>query len=267
MRHSKPPTPTELRNIFGENLRKLATRHASVAALCRDLGINRTQFNRYLAGESFPRPDVLYRICDFFEVDARVLLEPVEEIEESEDNVFAHPEIAEFIGRNATHIEEQTFPDGFYRFTRPSFVETGAYLQGLVYVFRQDGLTFMRGYEAREAIALQGLRPDGATREFRGLLLAQNDGVSILLSRRNILSTTFTYLNRVTSFENNFWVGYTTRTAPEALDSRRAARVVFEHLPRKAEQVLAAARASGLCKVEDLVPFHKMHLRVDAPFQ
>ena len=61
--------------MFGANLRQLAADYPSISDLARQLGINRTQFNRYLSGESFPRPDVLARICRFFEIDARVLLE------------------------------------------------------------------------------------------------------------------------------------------------------------------------------------------------
>jgi len=71
-------SPAELRNMFGANLRILARSFPSISELSRQLGINRTQFNRYLSGESFPRPDVLARMCKFFGVDARVLLEPVE---------------------------------------------------------------------------------------------------------------------------------------------------------------------------------------------
>jgi transcriptional regulator with XRE-family HTH domain len=59
--------------MFGANLRELSRRYASISDLSRRLDINRTQFNRYLSGESFPRPDVLDKICEFFGVDARIL--------------------------------------------------------------------------------------------------------------------------------------------------------------------------------------------------
>ena len=73
--------------MFGANLRSLSKDYVSVSELSRQLGINRTQFNRYLAGESFPRPDVLARICGFFKVDARMLLEPVEK-----HHIFRRPD-------------------------------------------------------------------------------------------------------------------------------------------------------------------------------
>ena len=38
--------PAELRSMFGSNLRNLAKEFASISELSRQLGINRTQFNR-----------------------------------------------------------------------------------------------------------------------------------------------------------------------------------------------------------------------------
>ena len=90
-------SPTELRDMFGANLRILAKKYPSISELSRQLKINRTQFNRYLSGESSPRPDVLDRICAFFEVDARILLEPVEKIA-SHSHVLNGPVLAEFVG-------------------------------------------------------------------------------------------------------------------------------------------------------------------------
>lgn len=70
-------------DILGRNLRVLLDRRGeAVAAACREMGVNRTQFNRYLGMESWPRPDVLKRICDHFETDARILHEPLAELED-----------------------------------------------------------------------------------------------------------------------------------------------------------------------------------------
>ena len=131
--------PAELRGIFGANLRQLALKFPSVAGLCRQLGINRTQFNRYLSGESFPRPDVLHRICVFFDVDARILLEPVADILPATTDLFSHPDIAGFLGNGSVNVEEEEFPSGFFRFSRPSFVDDTLFVVGLVFVFRKDG--------------------------------------------------------------------------------------------------------------------------------
>jgi len=111
--HSPPSNPAELRQIFGENLRKLAKEYDSVAGLCRKLEINRTQFNRYLSGESFPRPDILHRIATFFGKDARILLESVDQIEAPARSLLHHPVLKDFFGDHITKVPQILFPNGF----------------------------------------------------------------------------------------------------------------------------------------------------------
>ena len=52
-------SPADIRAVFSQNLKELMGASPNVSALRRELSLNRTQFNRYLAGESFPRPDIL----------------------------------------------------------------------------------------------------------------------------------------------------------------------------------------------------------------
>ncbi|MGE0006488.1 MAG: helix-turn-helix domain-containing protein [Parvibaculaceae bacterium] len=54
---------------FIENLRYLCAHFDSVAEVCRSLGMNRQQFNKYLSGQSEPSLRNLKRITDFFGVD------------------------------------------------------------------------------------------------------------------------------------------------------------------------------------------------------
>ncbi|WP_372886406.1 helix-turn-helix domain-containing protein [Shimia sp.] len=259
------PSPADLRKMFGANLRRLADRYPSVSQLCRELGINRTQFNRYLSGESFPRPDVLHRICTFFDVDARILLEPIDHLD-TERGVLNHPLISDYLGAGMTEIPQDVLPDGFYRFSRPSFIETGLIIIGLVYVFRRDKHTFIRGYEAKEAMRQQGLPTDPETREFRGVVLPQEDGIAAIVSHKRTMATSFNYLSRVASFQNHYWIGYATRTVRETVNGCRAARLVYEHLGTKTGPVLAAARSVGFCNAEDLIPYHRKLLQLDRPF-
>ena len=251
--------------MLGANLRQLAQRAASISALCRDLGINRTQFNRYLAGESFPRPDVLSRICTFFEVDARILLEPVEEINVDPDPV-SNPYLRDFVGIGAQGIPEDHFPSGFYRFSRRSYLETDVFVVGIVHIHRQGPLTFLRGYEPKAAMLFQHLPANPETREFRGVVMKQEDGISIVASRYNAMTSSFNYLARVASFDNNFWLGYATRTMPEERDSIRVTRLVYEHVGREVKDALPLARRSGFFSAETLPPYHRRLLRTDQPF-
>jgi transcriptional regulator with XRE-family HTH domain len=63
---------------FASNLRRLVATKTSIAQVCRDLGMNRQQFNKYLSGNTFPAPNTLRKIAEYFAVDQRVL--------------FTHPE-------------------------------------------------------------------------------------------------------------------------------------------------------------------------------
>ncbi|MDQ7069641.1 MAG: helix-turn-helix transcriptional regulator [Rhodobacterales bacterium] len=259
--------PAELRGIFGANLRLLGASYPSIAGLCRELGINRTQFNRYLSSESFPRPDVLHRICSFFGVDARILLQPVASLRDDTPSLLNHPFIADYLGNGSLNIPEETLPSGFYRFTRRSFVDDQMYVVGLVFVSRIDNNTFVRGYEAKESMRQQGLATDANTREFRGMFLAQEEGIAALIARHGAMTCSFNFLSRVASIQNNFWEGYVTRTVRESLSGNRAARMVYEHIENDRGAVFAAARSAGLCREDQLAPFHRRLLRIGEPFQ
>jgi len=56
-----------IRENLAANLRRLCKDHASVSAVCRELGINRTQFERYLQGQTVPNKATAKLICDYFE--------------------------------------------------------------------------------------------------------------------------------------------------------------------------------------------------------
>ena len=58
-----------LHSNFQRNLRLLTNHYKSVAEVCRQLGINRSQFNKYLSGRATPSRHTLQTICDFFGVE------------------------------------------------------------------------------------------------------------------------------------------------------------------------------------------------------
>lgn len=67
---------------FPENLRLLCAYRPSISQIGRDLDINRSQFNRYLAGTSLPRPALMRRICDYFGVEPYEIAMPHAEFEQ-----------------------------------------------------------------------------------------------------------------------------------------------------------------------------------------
>lgn len=260
--------PAKIRTIFGENLRLLAQDHSSITILASKLGINRTQFNRYLSGESFPRPDILARICAFFDLDARILLEPLADIAPA-PSLGPGAYLNDFLGSSTQGISKNTFPSGFYRFSRRSFIDSSIFVVGLVYVFRDGDVAYLRGYETVEAMRMQSLPTAAPFREFRGIILQQEEGIAIIAARKNAMTSSFNYLSRAASFANNFWVGYIARTIPEdasGLGAVRVTRLVYEHLTQDAATVLQASRTKGFYTIDELAPFHRRLLRTDQGF-
>ena len=171
------------------------------------------------------------------------------------------------MGQGVSTLSDRAFPSGIYRFSRRSFTKDNQYLIGLTYVFRSAGVTYVKGFEAKEAMRHQGLPDDPHTREFRGYATRQDDGVALIIARRGSLTCSFNYLARVASLENNFWVGYVSRTVSEATSGTRATRMVYEHLGNNFGDILEAARGSGFVTEADLMPFHQKLLQVGDPFR
>jgi len=209
---------------------------------------------------------MLAHICEFFNTDARILTEPLDEIRNAGVDLVSHPEIRDFTALEQTKVSEGLLPSGFYRFSRQSFLHPETCVLGLVYVYRKDGWTFLKGSEARQSLKEQGLPFDAETRQFRGYIQTLEGGISAVVSRRGALTYTFSYMTPVASFDRNFWQGYSARTLSEAVNTTRVARLAYEHLGDSTQQILDTARKAGMCEVENLPPYHRHLLRIGEPF-
>jgi hypothetical protein len=58
-----------LRENLSINLRALCREHGSVAAICREMGVNRQQFDRYLTMDALPNKATTDRICRYFAIE------------------------------------------------------------------------------------------------------------------------------------------------------------------------------------------------------
>lgn len=247
----RDPSPADLRRRLSDNLRTLSRSAPSISALCRDLGINRTQFNRYRAGESFPRPDVLWRICRYFNVDARILLEPVDILRSGASGPFTHAEVSAFLPQRVPDRGRHDMPSGFYRTVRPSLLKRPDVLRGLVLLYRRDGHWFLRGYEAPEVMRALGRETTRTAREFRGVLFPSGDGTMSLSARRNGEAPFYTVLDAVPG-QDGFWSGTVSWSEERRRGASRSARIVYEHLGTSFARAMAAARARGYAALAGL---------------
>lgn len=82
------PKRMSVHQFFAENLRRECAQFRTISEVCSAIGINRQQFNKYLAGTSIPNSVTLRRICSFFEI--------------SEQSLFINPTKGEFSASDAT---------------------------------------------------------------------------------------------------------------------------------------------------------------------
>lgn len=134
-------SPADIRAVFSQNLKELMGASPNVPALCRELSLNRTQFNRYLASESFPRPDILQKICLHFGLDARILLQPLSELKNEPSKAQTFYGLHEILNMRQGNVPEHLFPSGFYVFSRHNFIYPDTFIQGIVHLYRKDGMT------------------------------------------------------------------------------------------------------------------------------
>ncbi len=263
---SKSSSPAETRDVFGQNLRVLVSDFPSVSDVCRQLGVNRAQFNRYLNGESYPRPDTLKVICDFFQTDARILVEPLSAVRQRLPDLLTHPVISDYANPEMSLVPEDALPSGFYRFSRQSFLYPELVAINLLFIFRRDQYTFVKGLEARRSFIDQGLPLDIQSRTFKGFVQRMEDGFSSMITRRGGLTGTFNFFSPVVSINRNYWSGYAIRTVQEVPGTPRASRVAYEYLGQNTGEVLRTARLGGFCPIDDLLPFHQRLLKLEEPF-
>jgi transcriptional regulator with XRE-family HTH domain len=176
-----------IRGVFGENLKALMSGR-QVAEVCRAIGVNRTQFNRYRSGEAFPRPDVLDRICRYFDADARILTEtwPPAAIE-APLPLPAMSRLIHFSGIQAPGPDR--LPRGLYRLVRISAVSTRRALVSLVHV-RDDGHggVTMRNYLDRATFAEYRQQYRRTPPLIRGVFFAAQDRLLMFVTMRQTQS-------------------------------------------------------------------------------
>ena len=126
--------PAVLRETLRDRLRMAVDQVGSVAETASIIGVNRTQFSRYLAGQSMPRPDLLYRL-------ARRLDLPMEWFFDTrgapQDTLVEHQLGAGLRDRlkgRRMRFTEADLPDGFYVVWKRTFMASLPYemLLGLV---------------------------------------------------------------------------------------------------------------------------------------
>jgi transcriptional regulator with XRE-family HTH domain len=247
------PNPADLRMILGDNLRQLCRETASISELCRTIGVNRTQFNRYLGGTAFPRPDILFRICQHFEVDANILLHKL-----AEPGAPPQP-LPQPAGRlvidTQRPFDHYLLPDGIYSYWRKSFRQPQLAYFGMALIYTKGDEKLWKGYDIHDVAIRTGTKRHARSTCYDGKLIQQFDGFA-LMSR-----TPYNDQMNVTYFEYglddlpDYYSGISFVTRRRLAEANRLTAIVMQRLEGGFGTWLSAARTSGTQSMET-VPAH-----------
>ena len=132
---------------FAENLRNACGRFETISMVCEGIGINRQQFNKYLAGRSIPNALTLRKICNFLETTEQHLLDGNSaQLPKRIDFEFGKGQFG-FLTRGLKRFDMivDEFPNGAYYCYFPMHNMPGMLLRSLVLVSSSSrGTTFIR---------------------------------------------------------------------------------------------------------------------------
>ncbi|MBU2867162.1 helix-turn-helix domain-containing protein [Pacificibacter marinus] len=247
--------------MFGANLRTLSASALSIAELCRDLGINRTQFNRYLSGEAFPRPDVLDQICRYFGVDARILLEPLETQSNKAGQGYA-PLMLDRSGRDdmdrvmaAPDIDFARMPLGpcllYWRsFLKKDYLSVNMGLS----VVRPDGKVGMISIMPRKIAHAIGLSVRLKDRRRIGEMYQHPTGVSFALRTQGTGLRQFAFMEYSYMGNADIYAGECMNTLRFGHLGRISDLILMERLKPTRAAMIAARRQIGYKSIMDMKP-------------
>lgn len=243
----------DIHAIFGRNLRQLIGNGVSVSEVARDIGINRTQLSRYLYGEAFPRPDVLHRICVHFDVDARILTDPIENIRLDDGESVSAP-AGPFDDLDFEPVSQSVLPDGFYIEWKSSWTNEGYFTKQLMLVYTDGGT---RKTKLKQHVRVQkgpeGKRFSLPLIEHVGAVVAQPRGFAMMDQGRGHSAVAMTVF-RNGFFENEgLYPGYKLSSLVfNRTKHHFKGPTLLERLPNSAKVILEAARSPVWYTIDQL---------------
>ncbi|NVO56590.1 helix-turn-helix transcriptional regulator [Rhodobacteraceae bacterium B1Z28] len=180
---------------FSANLKSLCAEHGNISQICRDIGVNRQQFNRYLNGSSLPSAHNMRRIARHFDLTEAELFADTASFERMLNGVLPQ------IGKTPTDAFLDPFRGqqknlrryvGFYHsyFCTPSW--EGRIFCSLIRIQEVDGLITIRSREIATS-------PDKSTHQisrYAGLVTMRGNRIFVTeheLAREGSVANTILY--------------------------------------------------------------------------
>jgi len=262
---------------LASNLKLLCSYSESISQTCRDMGINRQQFSKYLNGSSAPSMQSLRKICDFFGVDSEeITLPPAlfnalissRERNKTPKNILDEsPQ-----GKRHTHLLEemmtltseditQYLGDYYYYYMTPSY--PGHISKGFARLSLKNGIGYSHFYERTE--------PDQAMLEgyeigkFVGIVLVLGERIQIIdygVHCQRAISQTVLYGATKGSFSllSGITLGIQGRSSRIPFTSRVVFERISERIPLRQK-----LKNIGLFSIDDAAISPTIKTRLETP--
>ena len=240
---------------FRTNLTYACSLFPSVAEVCRRIGINRQQFNKYLSGQMRPSRRNMRRICDFFGVtEWEMLLEEdrfrdlisVRRVPVRNEEMTAPLHHIEALYRESADM--QRYLGYYYRYFY-SFGRPGKITRSLAAISDSGGRYFWKNIEiARDEVIGSGHN----TSKYTGAAFYLGERIYIL-EYESLMRTSITALTLYPSYKNRLDYLIGVQTGGPTRRGRRpaASLVLLEYLGRHVD-LRRAMRKLGLFDEDEI---------------
>jgi hypothetical protein len=188
MNSNTPLTFTD--GVFARNMTALIGDNHTITSLSRDLNIHRNQIQRFVDGVSVPKPETLRRICQFFDVDARILTHHLDDVYKIQSH-----ELPWFLIDAMDPVSQELLPDGFYEEWRELHASSKQFVCVIYYVSTIAGIRRTKVIVNNLIILQDGTPTELDSRStYRGIAVRQAGGLCIIDRSDHDTGLTFTAL-------------------------------------------------------------------------
>ena len=247
-----------VRKTICERLKLLSQKVGSVSVLSEEIGVNRTQLSRYLSGQSVPRPELLVRIAQTYDLPLGWLMTPHEDAGASLSEFALADSMYDLYANRRFQVPGTTLSDGFYLawkglFTDPGKVE--AYLCRIqvsngVGRVRSNMINYLkRSGDFEQAEPIDHICSGIALKSHRGISISYSDSSSNIMASCFLLpATSLRYSTK------EVFAGFMTLHCATGRKEVNIVPKVIEKLPSDCSSLLGAARKTGVYAYDELPP-------------
>ena len=241
---------------FVNNLKLACSYYPSVSEVSRKVGINRQQFMRYLAGESFPSRHNLRKLCDLFGVDEYELLMPIHQFrnllrlkKERDDGLVRLPpllpQLLQLAQRQRAELSKNL---GYFHVYYLSASRPGSVLKSLIHIYEWQEFTL---YKRIERLKIPGSKGQAELYKYSGMVGIVGDRLH-LIDQETLTGNELTHTILYPSYRNRitYLTGLTVGVSGNDAHRPSASRIALDYAG-KTVNLRRAIADCGLFAAED----------------